>query len=129
MTNIGLSIKRNVHVAQYIISLHQKQNMHTTSKCFAYSFFVVGAYTRTIVSWILTGSNPLNIQIYFTFNRFPNYACHILSYLLYCSLCKSTDIPAGHTLRKRVSSRCDITFTNKTFPITKHSQNQSSQLT
>ena len=48
---------------------------------------------------------------------------------LYWSLCKSTDIPAGHTLRKRVSSRCDITFTNKTFPITKHSQNQGSQLT
>ena len=48
---------------------------------------------------------------------------------LYWSLCKSTDIPAGHTLRKRVSSRCDITFTNKTFPITKHTQNQGSQLT
>ena len=48
---------------------------------------------------------------------------------LYWSLCKSTDIPAGHTLRKRVSSRCDITFTNKTFPFTKHSQNQVSQLT
>ena len=96
---------------------------------FCIFIFIVGPYTTTIVSWILTGSNPLNIQIYFTFNPFPNYTCHILSYLLYWPLCKSTDIPAGHTLRKLVSSRWDITFTNKTFPITKHIQNQSSQLT
>ena len=48
---------------------------------FCIFIFIVGPYTTTIVSWILTGSNPLNIQIYFTFNPFPNYTCHILSYL------------------------------------------------
>ena len=75
------------------------------------------------------------VQIHWTFRHIllstPFLIIHVTSWAicLYWWLCKLTDIPVGHTLRKRVSSTCDITFTNKTFPITKHIQNQSSQLT
>ena len=103
--------------------------MHTTSKCFAYSFLsYVHIQQQSFCGY-------WQVQTHWTFKNVlfstPFLIIYVTSWAicLYWSLWKSTDIPAGHTLRKRVSSRCDITFTNKTFPITKHSQNQSSQLT